>query len=130
VNVLLDTCAILWTVSEPERLSDDAKSTLLRKETRVHVSPISCAEIACLAERGRIRTEPHWRTWFDNAIRSNGWRVLDIDLSTVQEAFSLPGVFHADPADRLIVGAARLGQLAVITADRKILGYPHVRTIW
>ena len=86
--------------------------------------------MACLAQRDKIRVRPHWRTWFDMAISDNGWTVLDIDLETVQEAFSLPGQFHRDPVDRLIVAAARIKGLHVATSDRNILDYPHVHSLW
>ena len=126
VNVLLDTCVVIWCVSEPGRLSPAARETVSAADTYVFVSAISCAEIACLAEDGRIGVTPHWRTWFNRAIADNGWQVLDVDLETVQEAYSLPGSFHRDPADRFIVAAARLGRMTLMTADRKILDYPHV----
>ncbi len=130
MNILLDTCAIIWTVSNPKKLTPDARSALLDPDTRIFVSPISCAEIACLAEAGKIETSPHWRTWFDNALRDNGWYILDIDLETVQEAFSLPDDFHRDPADRFITATARINHMPILTADKKILDYPHVQSIW
>jgi PIN domain nuclease of toxin-antitoxin system len=129
VNILLDTCAMIWCVSDPDRLSGEAQRLLLDPDTRVYVSAISCAEVACLAEDGRIAVKPHWRTWFDRALADNGWTALEIDLETVQEAFSLPGTFHRDPVDRMIVAAARLKHMTVITADRKILDYPHVKSL-
>ncbi|MBL7076105.1 MAG: type II toxin-antitoxin system VapC family toxin [Kiritimatiellae bacterium] len=129
MNVLLDTCAIVWCVSDPDRLSEAVRDVVTAADSSVFVSAISCAEIACLAEKGRIEMVPHWRTWFDNAIAENGWSVLDIDLETVQEAFSLPGDFHRDPADRFIVAAARLHRMSIVTADRKILDYPHVHSL-
>jgi len=110
-------------------LSPVVREVLDAAETHVHVSAISCAEIACLAEDGRIVVTPHWRTWFNRATADNGWSVLDIDLATVQEAFSLPGSFHRDPADRFIVASARLGRMTVMTADRRILDYPHVESL-
>lgn len=130
MKLLLDTCAIIWAVSEPADLSAPAANALESVDSRVFVSPISCAEVACLAERDRIRVTPHWRTWFDRAVADNGWMVLDIDLETVQEAYALPGVFHRDPADRLIVATARVKGLHVVTADKRILDYPHVRSVW
>jgi len=129
MNVLLDTCAIIWIVSDPDQLSDAARKIVTDPEISVFVSAISCAEIACLARKGRIEVTPHWRTWFDAAVENNGWSVLDIDLETVQEAFSLPGDFHRDPADQFIVAAARMRHMSIVTADRKILDYPHVRTL-
>ncbi len=45
------------------------------------------------------------------------------------EAYALPPGFHKDPADRILVAAARCHQLTLLTADERILQYPHVRTI-
>jgi PIN domain nuclease of toxin-antitoxin system len=39
------------------------------------------------------------------------------------DASYLPGDFHADPMDRLIVATARHLGMPVVTSDRKILGY-------
>jgi PIN domain nuclease of toxin-antitoxin system len=129
MNLLLDTCAMIWCVSDPGHLSALAREAILDKSSRVHVSAISCAEIACLADGGRITVTPHWRTWFNHAVADNGWSVLDISLATVQESFSLPGTFHRDPADRFIVATARLRNMTIVTADRKILDYPHVSSL-
>ncbi len=130
MNLLLDTCAMVWCVSDPDRLSNTAIELLSEDDARVFVSAINCAEIACLAESGRIDVSPHWRTWFDRSVADNEWSVLSIDLETVQEAFSLPDAFHRDPADRFIVASARLRKMCVVTADRKILDYPHVLSAW
>jgi PIN domain nuclease of toxin-antitoxin system len=48
----------------------------------------------------------------------------------MEEAYSLPETFHADPADRIITATARLKKYTLLTADRKILSYPHVNAIW
>lgn len=130
MNLLLDTCAMIWCVSAPDRLSADARKALTHAENRVFISPISCAEVACLAEAGKIVVKPHWRTWFNRAVTDNGWTVADIDLETVQEAYALPGPFHRDPVDRILVATARLRHMAVVTADRKILDYPHVSSLF
>ena len=130
MSLLLDTCAMIWCVSDPDSLTSDARAAVTSEDNRVFVSAISCAEIACLAQAGKIRVTPHWRTWFDRAIEDNGWGVLDIDLETVQEAFSLPDFPHRDPADRFIIAAARIHHLSIVTADRRLLDYPHARSVW
>lgn len=130
MNVILDTCALIWCVSDPDSLTPVAQTVVAAPDTHIFVSAISCAEIASLSEAGKLAVTPHWRTWFDNAIAENGWSVLDIDLLTVQEAFSLPGDFHRDPADRFITAAARLNRMHIVTADRKIRDYPHVQSLW
>ncbi len=130
MNLVLDTCAVLWAVSAPEELSVRARAAVTAEDASVCVSPISCAEIACAVERGRLSLDRHWRHWFRHHVDVNGWQVIDIDLALVEEAYSLPEPFHRDPADRLIVATARRLGAAVVTADRKILDYPHALTLW
>jgi PIN domain nuclease of toxin-antitoxin system len=130
VHVLLDTCCLIWAVSNVDQLTDRVAGILRAPTTHVFVSAISCAEIACLAERGHIVIDRHWKLWFDAAVGDNEWGVLSINLDVIQEAYSLPGRFHRDPADRIITGTARLRDLTVLTADAKLLNYPHVQTVW
>ncbi|MEX2382091.1 MAG: PIN domain-containing protein, partial [Opitutales bacterium] len=60
----------------------------------------------------------------------NGWQILPISLDITEEAYSLPGEFHADPADRILTATARLEKLLLLTTDRRLHGYPHVRAGW
>ena len=130
MKVLLDTCAILWAISAPQRLSSQAREILENSATEPFVSAISSAEIACACERGRIELDRHWKTWFRHYLGLNQWECLSIDLAIMEEAYSLPPPFHADPADRIVVATARIHGLCVLTADRRILDYPHVETRW
>ncbi len=130
MKVLLDTCAILWAVSAPRQLSSQAREILEDSATEPFVSAISSAEIACACERGRIELNRHWKTWFRHYLELNQWDCLSIDLAIMEEAYSLPPPFHADPADRIIVATARIHGLGVLTADSRILDYPHVETLW
>ena len=41
----------------------------------------------------------------------------------------LPGDFHRDPADQIIVATARELDIRLVTVDDRILNYPHVRKI-
>ncbi len=130
MKLLLDTCCIIWAVSAPSELSKKAKKLLGSPNADIFVSAISTAEIACAVERQQIVIDRHWKTWFRYAVEQNGWQVKSIDLEMVEEAYSLPGSFHADPADRIITATARLGALTILTSDQKILEYPHVRSEW
>jgi len=130
VNVLLDTCVIVWAVAEPAALSKKALDTLSSQDTAVCVSPISCAEVACATDRRRLVLDRHWKLWFRHFVEINDWQTIDIDLAVMEEAYSLPDPFHRDPADRILVATARVLSCPLMTADRKLLDYPHVDTIW
>jgi PIN domain nuclease of toxin-antitoxin system len=45
------------------------------------------------------------------------------------ESTRLPGEFHRDPADQIIVATARVHNVPLVSSDRKIIAYPHVVTI-
>ncbi|MBN2442764.1 MAG: type II toxin-antitoxin system VapC family toxin [Spirochaetales bacterium] len=130
MNILLDTCAIIWAISEPSQLSEKAKKLIRTADSQITVSAISCGEIACAVERNRIDINMHWKKWFNHYIALNNWKCFDISLKIIEEAYSLPGEFHQDPSDRIIVATARLHSLQIITADKKILNYPHVDSEW
>jgi PIN domain nuclease of toxin-antitoxin system len=117
-------------VSNPTELSAKAKKNIESDETRILVSSISCAEIACLVHAKRIELDRHWKLWFRHFTSLNQWEVIPIDLSIVEESYSLPGLFHRDPADRFLVATSRLYRAPIVTADSKILEYPHVESIW
>lgn len=127
--LLLDTCAVIWAILEPSRLSTHATSALENPNAIIYLLPTTVAEVACAIERGRLELTEHWKPWLRRHVAANGWTYLPIDAAIVEEAYSLPPPFHDDPVDRLIVAAARLKHFTVITGDSKILAYPHVQTL-
>ena len=68
--------------------------------------------------------------WLAYALNETGLGVIEILPEIAIDACSLPGSFHKDPADRLIVATARVNNFKLLTKDRKILEYPHVDAIW
>lgn len=130
MKLLLDTCCIIWAVSEPSAISKNARLLLTENESEVFVSVISVAELACSVERKRIIIDRHWKKWFRFYIDLNCWQVENLSLEIMEEAYSLPDTFHSDPADRIITATARLNNYTILTADNKILSYPHVNSAW
>ena len=130
MKLLLDTCCIIWAVSAPSAISKHAKLLLTADESEIFLSVISVAELACAVERRRITMDRHWKKWFRYYSDLNGWQVKNISLEIMEEAYCLPDAFHADPADRIITATARLNQYTILTADKKILAYPHVDSVW
>ncbi len=130
MKLLLDTCTIVWAVSNPDLLSKKAKKYLLDPDSSVFFSPISCAEIACAVARKRLSLDRHWKHWFRHFTGLNGWEAINIDLPIMEESYSLADSFHQDPADRILVATSRMYSCHLVTADKKILNYPHVETLW
>ena len=54
---------------------------------------------------------------------------MDLDPTIVVESTQLPGNFHRDPADQLIVATARVLGCPLLTVDDRLRKYEHVETL-
>ena len=131
--VVIDTHVLVWWVNDSDALSTSAKKSIkstLAKGGEILISSISAWEIAMLVNRGRLVLSMDVASWLDEVSQIDGVRFLPIDNEVGVKSTALPGDFHKDPTDRMIVATARKLALPLITADEKILNYEHVRTIW
>ena len=92
------------------------------------VSVIACWEVAKLVAYGRLTLPCPVAEWLDQALGYPGIRLLELTPRIMVESTQLPGTFHCDPADQLIVATARVYHCPVVTVDTKILASPHVQT--
>jgi PIN domain nuclease of toxin-antitoxin system len=124
--ILLDTHIWIWWVSEPGKLQSRHYQAL-HQGGAVGVSVISCWEVAKLVERGRLRLDRPVLQWIGQAL-AQGVELLDLSPRIVVESTQLPGSFHKDPVDQLLVATARIHDCPLMTEDAKILSYAHVGT--
>jgi PIN domain nuclease of toxin-antitoxin system len=126
--ILLDTHIWVWWVNQGTELSSVQRDYLLREQGNgLGVSIISCWEIAKLVQLGRLQFTIPVAQWLDQALSYPGIQLLDLSLPIVIESTQLPGNFHRDPADQMIVATARVHDIPLMTADGLILNYPHVK---
>ncbi len=101
----------------------------LDAEVDIRVSATSLMEVALAVAGGRLTLLPTAREWLDTAQRVAQVRVDPLTAATCLAAVSLPGEFHRDPSDRLIVALTRELDTELAAADDKILRYDGVRTV-
>jgi PIN domain nuclease of toxin-antitoxin system len=85
-----------------------------------------------LAERGRLLLRQELSVWLSAVQGLDGLELVALTPEIALESVRLPGTFHADPADRIIVASARVLDATLMTADRAILSYAqagHVRSL-
>jgi len=127
--IVLDTHIWVWWVHGTSDLTNSQRQVLTENEdTGLGVSAISCWEIAKLVERGRLVLPCAIDDWFQQALAYPGVTLLPLTPGIAIESTRLPGTFHRDPADQIIVATARLHTCALLTADHRIIDYPHVNT--
>lgn len=130
--ILLDTHTWLWWLHTPEQLSDRARTllTIGENQNALIVSAISVWEIAVKCGAGKLPLPLAINEWFAIAKTRPGITIEPLDPLGAIASTQLPGDFHKDPADRMIVAIAYRRDIQLMTCDQKILNYPHVKTFW
>ena len=123
--LLLDTHAWLWLVQGEQQFSDENLALIEQaaREARLRVSAISVWEVAMLEVKGRIALSLDCHTWVRRALDVPGLNLLTLEPDILIDSSRLPGIFHGDPADRIIVATARARGACLLTRDGKILEY-------
>ena len=129
---LLDTHAWVWWVTGDRRLSRLAARRIARSEANgtLALSLISTWEVAKKVEKHQLVLDRPVDEWIDQAASRPGLQVLELTRPILVESCRLPQPFHGDPADQMIVATARERDAVVVSKDRKILTYAHVRSEW
>jgi PIN domain nuclease of toxin-antitoxin system len=69
------------------------------------------------------------REWLEQATAPPLVQRLPISPAVAAEVATLPGSFHRDPADRIIVASARVVGATLLTQDRRIIEAEIVPTL-
>jgi PIN domain nuclease of toxin-antitoxin system len=131
--IAIDTHVLVWLATGARQMISRKGMKRITEELQngeIWVSAISAWEIAMLVERERLVLSLDVDSWLGKINEIDAIRFQAVNNKIAIESVRLPGEFHKDPADRIIVATARTMGLALITADEKIQAYPHVNTIW
>ena len=131
--IVLDTHVLIWWVNGDERLSARARKAIEKEMTgdgQILVSAISAWEIAMLVAKGRLALTMDIDDWLATVASIEGVVFVPVGADVAVQSVRLPGEFHPDPADRMIVALARHHSVPMVTSDAKIQAYPHVKTVW
>jgi PIN domain nuclease of toxin-antitoxin system len=133
--ILLDTHALLWMTSDPNRLSRHAREAIreARQEQERHTAGIAAAtitvwELAWLAQNGRIAVTGSVESFVRETVARVILRAVTPEIAAL--AVRLPERFPKDPADRLIASTAMVEGMGLVTADARIRRAKVVETIW
>lgn len=101
MNLLLDTCTLLWAWGQPGRLSRRVQGLLRDPCNPVWISLASAWDLATRHGTGKFPRGEHILTEWDDRLARDGFRELAMSRRHALRAGSLPGP-HRDPFDRMI----------------------------
>lgn len=121
---LLDTHVWLWYASGIELTKSIQKTITDALQNRnAYLAAISLWEVCMLDKKQRITLDMPVLEWINKFIDVSFIQIIPLTSAIARESCFLPGEFHEDPADRMIVATARIEQLTLITRDARILTY-------
>ncbi|MDI7775919.1 type II toxin-antitoxin system VapC family toxin [Asticcacaulis sp. EMRT-3] len=132
--VLLDTHVLIWTVTQSHRIGPQTQALLERASvhSEVCISAITIWEIAMLESKARLNLDRDAEKWLETIFEQGGLSLIPLAPAISFDSTRLPGNFHNDPSDRLIVATARYLNAHLITEDAAILAYArqgHVKAV-
>ena len=124
-GILLDTHTWIWLFGGLQELSQTTIDRINKagKQGKVFISAISVWELSMLVAKNRITLSKPINQWIEESFSQPGVNLALLTPKIAIESSFLPGDFHGDPADRIIVATARIENLILLTRDKKILSY-------
>ena len=128
--VLLDTHVLIWTVTEPSKLSKTAREAIreARLDSSVAIADSTLWELAWLLHHNRIGVAGSLESFLREATEKVVTKPITPEIAAF--AARLPATFPRDPADRLIAATALSHGVPLVTADERIRQSQVVSTIW
>jgi PIN domain nuclease of toxin-antitoxin system len=124
--LLLDTHNWVWHLEgNTDQLTPELIALLDRCNSagQLRVSDISYWEVAVKTAKAKLVLSIDAGVWLRRAAHAPGIRLLRLDRDTLLLSTRLAGAVHNDPADRMLIAAAVLNNLPLVTADRLIIEY-------
>ena len=125
-TLVLDTHIWIWLINGDKKIK---KSNFLPyindavKLSGIKIPAISVWEVSMLVKKGRIVLSENTMEWINNALTAPGVSLYPLTPAVSYESTVLPGNFHGDPADRMIVATARILNAHLLTFDKPIHEY-------
>ncbi len=127
--IILDTHAWIWWANESTKLSQSAFRAIESAEW-VGIPAICSWELAMLVAKQRIGLAMDVEIWIDLSLQRPRVKLLPLTPEIAVLATQLPGEFHGDPADRLIVASSLAKNAPLVTKDQKIVDWGFVTVCW
>ena len=83
-----------------------------------------------LLEKNKIGISCNPEDWLNSALNMHKFRLVALSPSIAYRSTVLPQTFHNDPGDQIIVATAREENAIILTKDKRIQDYNHVKSLW
>jgi PIN domain nuclease of toxin-antitoxin system len=119
MNYLVDTHILIWSFTEPDKLSKKVQTTLLDEENTIFYSQYSLWEISLKYSLNKLQLLQKTPEQFFEVLEDSFFISKPIDNIELVTFYKLP-IEHKDPFDRAIIWQAIVNDLILISSDSKL----------
>lgn len=127
MNLLIDTHAVIWFITEDDQLPDHVKELIEDTANTCFVSIASLWEMGIKYSLGKLDLKADLKKIFE-LIEQSGLTILPITTTHILTNSALD-FHHRDPFDRLIIAQAKSEGLTLISKDGEFENY-NINLMW
>jgi PIN domain nuclease of toxin-antitoxin system len=118
LRLLLDTHVLIWSLTNPGRLSTATSKAIEEEENEVLVSMVTSWEISIKKSLNKLQPPDD----LESQLVEKQFELLPISMNHTRAVELLPH-HHGDPFDRMLIAQAQVEGLTLVTSDRAIRRY-------
>jgi PIN domain nuclease of toxin-antitoxin system len=132
MNALIDTHTFIWSVSDPDRLSKEARTLIKDPDNSIWISVVSFWEISLKHAVGKLDLVNVLPETFLDIADQMQFEILNLSPLAAATYYKLPELRHKDPFDRLIIWQAIQQKIPLISKDKQFKDYTELglKVIW
>lgn len=128
MDILLDTCAFLWLITDDPQLSRQARDTFSNPKNMIYLSSVSSWEIVIKYSLEKLPLPEAPSKYIPSQRKKHFIQPLSL-LEEATYIWSRLPFYHKDPFDRMLICQSIYHGLHILTSDPLVSQYP-IRTIW
>ena len=128
MRILLDTHVWIWSHLDPDRIGKRLTQQILDPANELWLSPISLWEFLVLVEKRRLAIPEDPGDWIAAALAEAPMHEAPLNHEVALTSRTIK-VGHEDPVDRFLAATAAVYDLALATADERMLAGKGFRTL-
>ncbi len=125
-SFLLDTHVWVGLINGDPKACSSKLMDLVKKyapDTSLYVSVMSAWEVAMLEFKGRILLPQGCEKWVGEALRAPNITIAELTPEIAVQSTRLPGKFHGDPVDRMLIATAKSLAAVLVSRDKEMGSY-------
>ena len=127
MNLLVDTHALIWFITDNNKLPINTKKFIESNDNDCYVSIATFWEIGIKNSIGRLDLNSDLQKIFQ-LIEESGFDILPITTNHILQNADLE-LYHQDPFDRIIIAQAMVEKMTIITKDTQFKNY-NIPIVW